>query len=79
MYTVLLRLAEQHDSHGHPSVQGHLRFIDNRLIDWIKESVLSRMGFTASMYNQIILESINNLIQTLQKEPQLLTKKSLVN
>jgi len=53
---------------AHPSVYGHWGFVDNQQIDWIRESVLHRMGFTTSMYNQIVPESIDYLIQVVEEE-----------
>ncbi|XP_015170923.1 uncharacterized protein [Solanum tuberosum] len=55
---------------AHPSVHGHSGFVDNQHIDWIRESVLPRMGFTASMYNQIVPGSIDYLIQVVEEEEE---------
>ncbi|KAG5599950.1 hypothetical protein H5410_031320 [Solanum commersonii] len=48
---------------AHPSVRGHQGFVDNQQIDWVRESVFPRMGFTTPMYNQIVPGSIDYLIQ----------------
>ncbi|KAH0743015.1 hypothetical protein KY290_031008 [Solanum tuberosum] len=55
---------------AHPSVHGHWGFVENQQIDWIRESVLPRMGFTTSMYNQIVPGSIDYLIQVVEEEEE---------
>uniref|UniRef100_M1AUN2 Uncharacterized protein n=1 Tax=Solanum tuberosum TaxID=4113 RepID=M1AUN2_SOLTU len=54
----------------HPSVRGLWGFVDNQQVDWVRESVLPRMGLTTTMYNQIVLGSMDYLIQVVEEEEE---------
>ncbi|KAG5595213.1 hypothetical protein H5410_036445 [Solanum commersonii] len=67
VHTRVLCLAEYCESYGsskHTRALGVCR----KSTDWIRESVLPRMGFNTSMYNQIIPRSIDHLIQVVEEE-----------
>ncbi|KAG5616502.1 hypothetical protein H5410_016326 [Solanum commersonii] len=66
----VFRLAEyyeSYDSSKHTQALGVCRQPKNY---WIRESVLPRMGFTTSMYNQIVPGSIDYLIQVVEEEEE---------